>query len=422
MKKFYFLTLLTGLFLTGCSNHDEEWMGDTEATLNSLSTSILRTPSFPAPDGSQVLTGSDAEKLNKLLKATDYHRALDRTVLQITDEQFAEIKAKADEVCTGVTTTSNKIKKLTQWVHNYVQYGESDNNAYTVFKNKVGVCQGYSNLLHAMLLSQGIPCVGVNGYYITNTQYFGHAWVYAGNVSATTDKATWYVCDPTNDTDSYTCTSSKVSHLQPEMADLVLFDDEQFEYKWQYKGLNISRVKYADDDLVLPYSAGGYRVTMFNPESALPENVKNIYIGSNINSLGETYNIIGLIAYRGNDEMCYVDPDNHDLGSANGVVYRKDYQENLTSIYYIPSQMTTITLLPMEKVEKNTILDQRGVEEIIFPEGTKYLEAYAIENCPNLRTVYVPTDCVVDDDAIYLCPNDVQIVRGIPTGIKQIKL
>lgn len=422
MKHIYLLTLpLLCLALCACSSEDE-LTTDLEPSGSIVDVPSFMAPEFPANDGSQALLGSDAEKLNKLLKAIDPQRAMDRSMLEITDAQFEEIKAKADEVCASATTTANKINKLTEWVHNYVQYGEGDNNAYQIFKKKVGVCQGYSNLLHAMLLSQGIPSVGVNGYYVTSSQYYGHAWVYAANVSATTGKATWYVCDPTNSTKGYTSTSSSVNHLQPESADIVLFDDEQFEFKWQFKGLNISRVKKSDNDLVLPFSAGGYRVTMFNPECALPANVTNIYIGANINSLGETYNIIGLTAYRGNDEMCYVDPDNHDIGSANGVVYRKDYQENLTSIYYIPSQMTTITLLPMEKVEKNTILDQKGVEVIIFPDGTKYLEAYAIENCPNLRVVYVPTDCKVDKQAIYRCPDNVEVIYGTATGIKNVRL
>lgn len=421
MRHLYFLSMAAlSMALCACSSEDEITSLTPEASM--LEPTALYAPAFPQPDGSKALTGNVYKDFNNLIKAIDSERALDRTPLGITDEQFQEIQAAATEQCKGVVSDAEKVTALNKWVHSYVTYGESDNNAYAVFKSHMGVCQGYSNLLKAALISQGIPCVGVNGWYASNSAYYGHAWVYACAISPSTGKPAWYICDPTNSVARYTLGSSSSQHLQPEMADIVLFDDDQFEYKWQYRGFNISRVKYGDRDLVLPFSAGGFQLNMFNPEVALPATVNNIYMGSNITSLGESYNIIGLRAYPAQDRMFFVDPDNKDLGSANGIVYRKNNDGDLTSIYYIPTQMTSVTLLPMEKVEKNTILDQPGVEEIIFPDGTKVLESYAIESCPNLRRVYVPQDCQLEKDAIYRCPADVVVTYGIPTGIAKIRM
>lgn len=425
MKNIHYLILLSlTIALCACTGDDEPTTTEISYAEGVKSTNVLSSPpsaTFAQPDNSIELTGTDYNKFNTLIKAVDPQRALDRTILDITDEQFEEIKAAATAQCNGISSTVDKITALNKWVHNHVTYSEGNNNAYEVFKNRKGVCQGYSNLLKAALISQGIPCVGVNGWYVTSRDYFGHAWVYVCNMSDS-GKREWYICDPTNSTTRYTLGSSSASHLQPEMADIVLFDDELFEYKWQFKGFNISRVKNAKADLVLPYSTGGFRLTMFNPEAALPSTVSNIYIGSNITSLGETYNIIGLNAYPGQDKMCYVDPKNKEIGSAEGVVYRKNYIGELTSIYYIPSQMTTITLLPVEKVEKNTIYRQMGVQEIVFPEGTKVLESYAIENCPSLRTVYIPKGCILERDAIYNCPADVEVIEGEPTGIHDLHI
>lgn len=421
MKQLYSFSIAAlALAICACSSDDE--ITTLAPQLTTVETTALYAPAFPQPDGSKVLTGNVYKDFNNLIKAIDPERALDYSSLEITDEQFQEIQAAATEQCKGVVSDAEKITALNKWVHNYVTYGESDNNAYAVFQNHMGVCQGFSNLLKAALVSQGIPCVCVNGWYATSSAYYGHAWVYACAISASTGKPVWYICDPTNSTARYSIGSSSSQHLQPEMADIVLFDDDQFEYKWQYRGFNISRVKYGDRNLVLPFSAGGYQLNMFNPEVALPATVNNIYMGSNITSLGESYNIIGLRAYPAQDRMFFVDPENKELGSANGVVYRKNYDGDLTSIYYIPTQMTSITLLPIEKVEKNTILDQPSVEEIIFPDGTKVLESYAIESCPNLRRVYVPKDCTLEKDAIYLCPASVEVIYGIPTGITKVRM
>jgi hypothetical protein len=62
------------------------------------------------------------------------------------------------------------------------------------------------------------------------------------------------------------------------------------------------------------------------------------------------------------------------------------------------------------------------VEEIYFPEGTKKLESYAIENCPKLKRIYVPTTTEVASNAIYNCAADVEIVRGAPNGITNITM
>ncbi len=79
-------------------------------------------------------------------------------------------------------------------------------------------------------------------------------------------------------------------------------------------------------------------------------------------------------------------------------------------------------MLPMEIVEKNTIHSHMNVEEIYFPEGTKRIESFAIENCPKLKRIYIPTDAEIAKDALYNIPNQVDIVRGAPSGITNITM
>lgn len=357
-------------------------------------------PSFPVNDGSTLLSIADRQKsLAQLLKDFDTTRALDRSMFSLTEQQYADIKKQADEVCAGSSTAIQKITALNKWVHSYVKYDTSANDPWSVFVNKKGVCQGYANLLKVMLLTQDFPTINVNGWY----DGYAHAWTY------TYDGKYWRVCDPTNSETIYSMTSySSYKHLQPDMVDVVLFDDGDCAYNFYEGHFNVCKVTKAMKNFVVPFSSHGYRVTSFNPSSPLPSNVKGVYIGSNIQTLGQ--NIVGLYAYPAADERCVVDPANADLGSYEGVVYYKNYVGELSGICYIPTLLTTLTCLPMEKVEKNTVYNLSTVEIIRFPKGTKCLESYAIENCPKLRKVYVPVGCTLEPDAIYLCPKDVEVI------------
>lgn len=363
------------------------------------------TLDFPQPDGSPDWYMTDKPKnFAGLLLKVDPSSALTRSMFpSLTDEQFATIKATADEVCKGCATTADKISTLNDWVYENVAYDNADNSPWVVFQKRVGICQGKANLLKVMLLTQNIPAVGVNGWYSN----YAHAWTYAY------DGKDWYVCDPTNAKGKVLMTNySAYSHLKPDMADIVIFDTPLCTCNYYEGYLNVCAVKTTDDAFVVPFGLNGFRVCSFNLSTPLPANVRHLYIGHNILSLGQS--IVGLRAYPGSDEMCYVDPYNHQFGSYEGVIYkRNETTGNLSDVFYIPTKMTTLRLQPMEVVEKNTVLNLESIETIIFAEGTKTLESYAVESCPALRTVYVPKDCTVQKDALYRCPN-AQIVYGLP--------
>lgn len=411
MKYTYIFSLaFVASVFAACTSDEltDEILANQETNYNAAA---FLAPAFPENDGSTDLKStSKITNFNKLLRAMDPQRALDISAYNLTDKQYAAIKEKADEVCEACKTDNAKITKLNDWVHSNVKYDYVANDPWSVFTSKKGVCQGYSNLLKVMLVSQGIPAVGVNGWY----NAYAHAWIYAY------DGKYWHVCDPTNANGKINISStSDYSHLQPDMADVIIFEDDDFAYNYYETYLNVCEVKHADSDLVVPFSTNNFRVASFNPIKPIPENVQNIYIGSNIKSLGQ--NIVGLAEYASADERCFVDPENTYLGSYAGVVYTKNKGE-LKDLCYIPSRMTSIVLIPMEKVGKNTIYHQLGVEEIIFTEGTKVLESYAIEDCPKLHTVYVPDGCKIEKDAIYNCPKNVEIINGLPTGIRQVTM
>ncbi len=397
------------VIVTSCTKDMEEYAPQ-EVTVEQ---SAPMTRTFAKPDKSKRLTGTPAENLKALFEATGPGVITSLGRMNITDSQYQEIAEFTTNLVSGDETQTAKYRTIFRWVVNNVKYGQDDNDPYAVFTNKVAVCQGYANLLTVMCHTQGIPAVVVNGFLQTSTFWGGHAWAY------TCLDGVWEVSDPTNAGSWPMSNIQGYTHLVPTEADVDLFVDECATYRYYDYNLNINEIINENNPLVVPYSVGGFVITSFNPAAELPETVTEIYIGENITTFGESYNMHFVSQGFGQFiQAIYVDEGNPMLLGHKGVVYRKNGDE--AQLYYIPGDMRFVELLPMEKVEKNTIYNHYAVEEIYFPKGTKRIESYAVENCPNLKRVYVPADAVVEDQALYNTPADVEIIRGEPNGIKNI--
>ena len=409
---YYLLPLCLGLGLTtSCSsNDDEEWMlvNNDQPEYEKFETMSM----FPEKDSSTKLSGNIARKVSKLLDIVgpSIGESLPRMMLNmgdITDEQYAEIKTFTDELVADLNNDLEKYNAIFKWITTNVKYGMADNRPYEVFISKKGVCQGYANLLNVMLNTQNIPVVNVNGWL---DPLGGHAWNYVYVNRG------WRVSDPTNNGQFTISNYNDYKHLQPWSVDMDIFPTDSTVCSFYDELFNLTRVRKADDVMVVPYSLGGITLACFSPDSLLPANVKEIYIGSNIESLGET--MIGLNTYAPNVERVYVDPANKKLEEYKGIVYAKSGSKLL----YIPNGLKVVEILPVPVIEKNYIAYLDGVEELIIPAGVNEICAYAIEDCPNLKKAYVPEGVVIDDHAFYGVHADFEIVRKDLTCIPEIKM
>lgn len=270
-----------------------------------------------------------------------------------------------------------------------------DNDPYPVFQTKNAICQGYANLLNVMLHSQGIPCMNTNGML---NPVGGHAWNYVYLDD-------WYVSDPTNGGHFKMTDFSGYPHLVPMSLDADLFEDERHVFHYSEERLTLRQVKKGEKCLVVPFSVNGFQVGAFCPNAELSPEIEEIYIGKNITSLGE--NLLGLSLYAPSVKYVYVDSSNPSMEGYGQVVYRNSMP------YYVPTSATLIQLKPLPVVGKNFLKDHAKVETIVIQSGTKKLEAYAFENCPNLQKAYIPDDTQVDEKAFYGVHPDFKIVRGI---------
>lgn len=82
--------------------------------------------------------------------------------------------------------------------------------------------------------------------------------------------------------------------------------------------------------------------------------------------------------------------------------------------------MKKLVLRPQEVIEKNHVFDHSGIEEIVIANGTKRLEAWAVEKCPNLKVAVVPMDTELDEEAFVDVHPDFEIIRMDQTGIKDV--
>ena len=374
-------------------------------------------PTFPTEDGSSKLDPYDIQNTaSKLLLSagTACTDTLGRIV--ITSAEYQEIKQFTDNLVKGYTKQKDIYDVCFRWVCGNVKYGTEyddgsyvNNDPYPVFVKRRAVCQGYSNLLFVMLHSQGVPALVTNGYLNGYGVFGGHAWNYVNC------DGTWYVSDPTNGGIFAMTSTSSYSHLNPQSFDVMLFDKDGCQFDYNEKHLNICSVTTKSKYFVTPYSVGGYQVTSFNPTSDLPANVRELYIGKNIETLG--IERIGLNYHGANVEYIYVDPQHSQWRSHKGIVYSHydDYP------LYIPLAMKVIELLPMETIGKNVVYNHNSVEEVVVAEGTKMIESWAFENCPSLKIAYVPEGVEIADNAFVGVHSEFQVIRGDYTNILQVK-
>lgn len=406
---------VAAFFMVSCSADNEAFNIEAENGAMQQQQQIL----FPEEDGSKALSGQGTYRVRKIIESiSDTNYTFTRNIKQIsiTDAQYNEIENFTKELVKECKSDKEKYDKAFQWIRSNVKYAQGwvDNSPYAVFKTKEAICQGYADLLTIMMHTQNIPCITVNGdLYQPGTSAFlgGHAWnyVFVGK---------WYISDPTNGGSFLISSMSSYSHLRPTHIFIPIFEDEDFQYNYYESHLNICSIKSDKEQIVIPYSKNGIRVTSANPSVEVPASVKEIYIGKNITTLG--VNSLGLEYLAPSVEHYYVDPENNVLESFSNVIYKKSGGKY--EMYLVAQSVKDIELKAIENIDKESKIKKLPkLETIVFVPGTKSIGSWAIENCPNLHTAYIPEDTQVDNNAFVGVAKDFKIVRGNYTNIPQIK-
>lgn len=404
--------LLVAALFSSCDNDCEEMFSEANHNITPESTIM----SFAPDDGAVSLNGAPASMVSRLLVKLGPDIATELGEMEITPEEYKEIKAFTDNLVKNCKTEESVYQTIFKWVYKNLLYTHEDehgnsisNEPYPVFKTRRAICQGFANLQHVMLHSQNIPVVNVNGDYVG---VGGHAWnyVYYNNK--------WYVSDPTNNGSWPITQTTRYRHLVPFSIDAKLFENEDYVCTFKDCALNIDEIKSQQSQFVVPFSMAGFKISSLSPTKPVPTTVKEIFISKNVETLGEYY--IGLQKNAPSVEAVYIQEGNKKLESFSGAVYKingGDYQ-----LYYVPSAIRQMELKPMKIVDKNVVFMNDHLEEVVIPAGTKEICSYAFEKCPKLRKAYVPEETKIQERAFWEVSPDFEIVRGDYTGIPQITL
>lgn len=394
-NKLKLIPFLFMLCFISCSGNDEP---ETPEIIEDINAIVPPTGTFAKDDGALPLKGSAAENVAALL--TQIGPGIGETLenIPITTGQIKEIKTFTDALVGDAQSPMDIYEKIFGWVTSNIQYtsGYVDNDPYPVFQTHKAVCQGYANLLAVMLHTQGVNVINANGML---EPLGGHAWNY---VYLDGD---WYVSDPTNKGHFRMTDIKSYTHLVPLSLSADLFSDKQFTFHFYEGRLTLREVKNSERQLIVPFSTNGFQVSAFNPDTDLPANVEEIYIGKNIESLGE--NILGLGLHAPSVKYAHVDTNNPHMESYGQVVYRNSQP------YYIPASATLIQFKNIAVMGKNFLKDHAKVETVVIQSGTQTLEAYAFENCTKLQKAYIPDATKVAENAFYGVHPNFQIARGI---------
>lgn len=377
MRKFVILimTVIPILTFIGCSDDGDKLEDEGEKNTNIVNIDITTE------------VGRLWYILSKM-NADDYKI---RGTLNITDDQFNEIAAFTEKLVGN--SAKDTLTTIFEWVNKNLEYGNEGIDPYEVFKGKKTNCQGYSNLMRTMCLSQDMPVIGINGWLGDQ----GHAWIYVYF------NGKWWVCDALNNyIFSIEQTSKYENLLIPLMTDIPLFEKDGFVFNFN-EGLNICEIKGLRESVVLPEKMLDMNVSGVVLEKDLPASVSDLTLSRYTSKI--SHYDVGLVNHAPNLENIRVAAGNKSFEAFEGVLYQLDF--NNAYPYFIPGKMKVIKLKSIPNVGKGLIYNHQVVEEIYFT-GTKTIESYAVEYCPNLKNVYVPKGTDIQEHAF---PDSVKIIE-----------
>ena len=295
----------------------------------------LWVPGVSSADSqSRAYSQTDAKaanvELGDMLEKINPDTFLGHTDIVITEPQFQEIGAKAEEITAGTTDDYGKIVAVKSWLKANIAYGYKDGvsqDAYDAFINKIGICQAYSNLTKAMLSYLEIPCVMVNG----GSSAGDHAWnmAYAEDKGWILVDSTWgsIVENPDSDGDHYPYYCDSIQVTEGEYVFTYFYgvavrnylgNDTTMDIPATFRSLPITAL---DDDMTNLAKAGTIESISF------PANLKNIY------------NIDYAFQYYTSLKQFQVDDANPYYTSVDGVLYNSDK----TQLLVYPAAKTDIS-------------------------------------------------------------------------------
>lgn len=331
--------------------------------------------------------------------------------LVITEEQYEEIRAFTEQITEGVSTEAEKIEVIYSFIlsgkkgarhPDYVlQAGETDNDPYPMFAKMDGVCHGCANLFRTMCVAVNIPCINVGGNFCPlEGGEFAHAWnfVYCDGK--------WCLADSMQAKMDLTGSKELWKYFHVQCLKAVLMEENGYQITYD-EGLAVIGYTGNATELVIPETCKDGEWTITAVDCSVPVNTiggVTPLIGEGIEKLvlpKTVTTILNIDAVRAQTlREVTVDADNPAYSSHGGVIYDKGGTETV----YIPRGIEELELRGTGVIEKNALYGLNNLRVLRFAEGTTELQGWAVENCPNLESVYIPDSVrTIDSQAFEGC-------------------
>ena len=353
--------------------------------------------------------------------------------LGITPQQAAEIK---EFVTKQIITNPNasdieKAEEIFEWLKKEIRYPQTNQNPsinpYQVFKRKLAVCGGYSNLYKTMLNAIDIPSVIVFGTIPANSSNGSAILDTAHQWNAVYADGKWFYSDSTWGGD--------------------YFKKELAAFSTNHRTTNIHKVTYTDKDLTIGYEYSGLAVvgvTAGTEHLTIPSDSKGQPIQALSNSLPTSNNQLKKITLGANIKnfelaaLNFPQLERIEVDNANAVYQAKDgvlFSKDLSNILYYPeNRRSEQFIIPKETItydEKQTFqssyLKTLEVEDG-NPKYASYKGALFNKDKTSLLTVpegakevFIPGSVQLDNSGLSFKPNLERVVleegiRIIPEG------
>lgn len=348
---------------------------------------------------------------------------------QFTDEEKAEMKTYIEtNIVTNQMSDYQKAKAIFDWIVNNVRYANVTESIsalpYRVFKEKVAVCGGYSNLYKAMLNLVDIPAVvtiGVTdeGAHAWNAIYADSKWFFVDTTWGKSENMEWF--DLPDGEFERTHTVQKVESATVESDGLIIGYDggvavvgvadeaitevtipdtfrdfelrvvsyQLFNSDYGVQILNVNKNVVWIDTQQNSKTLKAINVSSENVNYASIDGVLYTKDMSRIliypqGKTSETYTLpkeVGEFHFKDvleNDYLANIEVENGNkyYSSVNGLVYNLDKSELL----YVPSAQKTIDILSDATIDELAFANVDKTKIVIYAEANSPAHKYAIDN------------------------------------------
>ena len=298
--------------------------------------------------------------------------------LTMTEAQKQELRDFVQKDILGgkEMTDMDKTRLIFTWITKNVHYARGAEvpalNPHEVYKRKVAVCGGYSNLYKALLNAAGVPSFVVFGTIPTNaTTATGQTLDPAHQWNAVYADGQWFYSDSTWGERYFNRSVEEISrdHQLNKVQD-VTYEDNGIVYGFAQGGLSVENFDAQAERVEIPNESGGRPVVAIATAARAGKSaLKTLVLGNNVTRFEPAVFEINQL------ESIEVGEENPSYESRDGVLFNK----GLSSIVYYPNNKKSETFtIPKETAtyDPKQTFQNESLKTLLVEEGNQHFASY----------------------------------------------